>query len=290
MCPLQHVQTSVGRSWLLEASHGSLGWVFCFQHWLSACCHDAYCTCRPPTQPLLQSLLQSFVWPYSPLGWIHTFILCLLGCPPTLDSVHDLLPYCQGCQWLLGSCGFLSLCQLGEKSLHMGYSTCLDTTRPEFPGTLFIWLLLTRYKRQLQWLLHVSAVCLCSLLTPRVLVLLPTVLDHRPPFVQFRGCCGTFSSCLCACILLQLQPCHHRIGIYPSTTSRPPPHFHLSHCHPLCHFSIICGIITQGDYLGCQRLVQAWAAHVLCPSSLFMFIFDDSAYRYTRYGVVVQFL
>jgi hypothetical protein len=61
-CPLAHVRTSVGKSWLPEASRCSWGWVSCFQLCLSACSHDVYCTCRPRTQPSPPSLLLRFVW------------------------------------------------------------------------------------------------------------------------------------------------------------------------------------------------------------------------------------
>jgi hypothetical protein len=100
-CPLVRVQTSVGRTWLLEASHCSLGWVSCFQLCLSAWSRDAYCTCRPPTQPLPPSLLLRFVWSCSPPRCILALVLCLLCGPLSLDSLGDLLPHFRGCQCVL---------------------------------------------------------------------------------------------------------------------------------------------------------------------------------------------
>jgi hypothetical protein len=118
--PPQRVRTSVGRTWLPEASHCSLGWVSCFQLCLSVYSRGAYCICRPPTEPSLQSLLLRFVWSCSPPRCIFVIVLCLLCGPLSLDSLSDLLPDFRGCQYVTGPSGFLSLCRLCGDSLCIG--------------------------------------------------------------------------------------------------------------------------------------------------------------------------
>ena len=119
-CPLVGVYTLVGRTWLLEASHCSSGWVSCFHLCLSACSHDAYCICQRPTQPSPPFLIVRFGWSCSPQTCILALILCLLWEPLSLDSLLDLLPPFQGCQCVLGPRGFLSLCWLHGESLLTG--------------------------------------------------------------------------------------------------------------------------------------------------------------------------
>jgi hypothetical protein len=119
-CPLVRVQTSVGRIWLPVASHYSLEWVSCSQLCLSACSNDAYCICRPPTQPSPPSLLLRFVQSCSPPRCILALVLCLISGPLSLDSLGDLLPHFRGCQCVLGSSGFLFLCRLRIESLRSG--------------------------------------------------------------------------------------------------------------------------------------------------------------------------
>jgi len=118
--PLARVRTSVGRTWLPEASHCSLGWVSCFQLCLSVYSRGAYCICRPPTQPSPPSLLLRFIWSCSPPRCIFVLVLCLLCGPLSLDSLGDLLPHFRGCQSVLGPSGFLSLCRLRGDSLRIG--------------------------------------------------------------------------------------------------------------------------------------------------------------------------
>jgi hypothetical protein len=55
-CPLPRVRTSVGRIWLPEASHCSLGWVSGSQPCLSACSRDVCCICRPPPRPVTANI------------------------------------------------------------------------------------------------------------------------------------------------------------------------------------------------------------------------------------------
>jgi len=95
---LARVRTSVGRTWLPESSHCSLGWVSCFQHCLSVYSSGAYCICRPPIQPSPRSLLLGLVWSCSPPRCTLVLSLCLSYGPPMLDSLGGLLPHFRGCR------------------------------------------------------------------------------------------------------------------------------------------------------------------------------------------------
>jgi hypothetical protein len=118
--PLAPVRISVGRTWLPEASHCSLGWVSCFQLCLSVDSHGAYCICRPPTKTWLPSFLLRFVRSCLAPRCIFVLILCLLSGPLSLDSLGDLLPHFWACEVFLGPRRFPSLCRLRGDSLRIG--------------------------------------------------------------------------------------------------------------------------------------------------------------------------
>ena len=99
------VRTSVGRIWLPEASRYSLGWVSCSQLCLSACSHDVYCICQPPTQRSLPSLLRRFIWSCSPQRCTVILSLCLSCGPLALDSLGGLFSHVWGCQCVPGHSG-----------------------------------------------------------------------------------------------------------------------------------------------------------------------------------------
>jgi hypothetical protein len=106
-CPLARVRTSVGRTWLPEASHCSMGWVSCSQLCLVAGSRDVCCICRPPTQPSPPSLLLRFVWSCSPPRCTLVLSLCLSCGPLALDWLGSLLPHSRGWQSVPGHSGFL---------------------------------------------------------------------------------------------------------------------------------------------------------------------------------------
>ena len=117
---LARVRTSVGRTWLPEASHCSLGWVSCSQLGLSVYSRGAYCICRPPTQPSPPSLLLRFVWSCLTPSCKFVPVLCLIGSSFSLDLLGDMLAHFRGCQSVLGPGGFLSLYRLCGDSLRIG--------------------------------------------------------------------------------------------------------------------------------------------------------------------------
>jgi hypothetical protein len=118
--PLAHVRTLVGRTWLPEASHCSLGWVSCFQLCLSVDSRGAYCICQPPSRPPPPSWLLRLIWSCSPPRCIFVLVLCLLCGPVSLDTLGNLLPHFWGCQSFLGPSGFWSLWLLPGDSLCIG--------------------------------------------------------------------------------------------------------------------------------------------------------------------------
>jgi hypothetical protein len=120
-CPLARVRTSVGRIWLPEASHYSLGRVSCSQLCLSACSRDVCCICRRPTQPSPPSLLLRFVWSCSPPRCILVLSLCLPCGPLALDSVGNLLPHSRGCQCVPVPCGRKMSCDNEGENRVTGY-------------------------------------------------------------------------------------------------------------------------------------------------------------------------
>ena len=118
--PLAHVRTSVGTTWLPEASHCSLGWVSCFQLCLSVYSRGAYSVCRPPTQPSPPSLLRRFVWSCSPSRCTLILSLCLSCGPLVRELFCGVLPHFRGCRCFLGPSGSLLQYRLREESSRSG--------------------------------------------------------------------------------------------------------------------------------------------------------------------------
>jgi len=221
MCPLACVRTSVGKTWQLEASRYSLGWVSCSQLSLSASSVDDCCIWWPPTWPSPASLLLRLVWSCSPPTCTLTLSLRLSCGPLSLDSLGGLHAHSRGCPCVPGPSVSQSQYLLRKWSSHSSESTWLEVALAQAAGALFVEWPLASLSRRLPLSLPEAAAYASSSLTPSMRVRLPTALHHGPPFVSGPGGCGRLSNSLCACTLRRLLLCRCRIATRPSTTSRP---------------------------------------------------------------------